>query len=311
MFRAGSRESIWLAEHPQALQDERHEDEKMTRRFRTTVVKARNRIRLGIAGRTIVHHSKVGNVYHCCVQKTASQWIRRLLSDPRTLRYSGLATYTYQAHLPGRFDPRKLTERYMDEPMPAGTIVTPLYMSYPCFAYLPKPDAYRVFFVARDPRDIIVSYYFSTRYSHVPTGSIEDHRKILNSMPVQEGLVYCVKRLQEGGLFEALDSWIGSEAVDPNVMLVRYENLVGENQVLTIQGLLSHLDIPMPEKVLHDLLGAHSFAKLSGGRRQGQEDQSSPFRKGVRGDWKNYFDQETMDFFVDATGGLYTRLGYS
>src|SRR5262245_2774715 len=106
------------------------------------------------------------NVYHCTVQKCASQWIRRLLSDPSVVAYSGLQTYQYQQFLPGKFDPRTLTQRRFKLAFPEAVIATPLYLDYEGFASIPKPPRYKAFFIVRDPRDIVVSWYFSTKLSH-------------------------------------------------------------------------------------------------------------------------------------------------
>ena len=48
-----------------------------------------------------------------------------------------------------------------------------------------------------------------------------------------------------------------------------------------------------------------------GGRKPGQEDQTSFFRKGIKGDWKNHMDAEQERAFVAAAGGLMAELGYT
>ena len=70
----------------------------------------------------VVHQSANKNVYHCTVQKCASQWLRTLLSDPIAYRYCGLTPFQYQQHLPGKHDPRKLTDRRFASPFPLATI---------------------------------------------------------------------------------------------------------------------------------------------------------------------------------------------
>ena len=67
---------------------------------------------------------------------------------------------------PGGIDPRKMTEIRFEAPLPPGTIVSPLYLDYPGFRSIPKPDSYRAFFVMRDPRDILVSWYLSIKHYH-------------------------------------------------------------------------------------------------------------------------------------------------
>jgi hypothetical protein len=50
--------------------------------------------------------------------------------------------------------------------------------------------------------------------------------------------------------------------------------------------------------------------RLSKGRKRGEEDPSSFFRKGVAGDWKHVFTQREREIFDREAGELLTRLGY-
>ncbi len=40
------------------------------------------------------------NIFHACVHRTGSQWLRKFLADPIVYQYSGLRTYHYQSHMP-------------------------------------------------------------------------------------------------------------------------------------------------------------------------------------------------------------------
>lgn len=255
----------------------------------------------------VKHKSASVNIYHCCVQRTASQWIRAILSDSRTYKYSGLTCYTYQRTLPGG-DPRKITHRSFTTPFPEGTIISPLYIDFENYMTIPKPEHYKAFSVMRDPRDIVISWYFSVRYSHTPMGRIPEHREVLNSISISDGILYSIEYLHDFGLFAALQSWIDAPRRDPNVLLLRFEDMTAPDN-LVFKELFSHCDIRMPEKVLYQLLQDYSFERLSG-RKRGEEDRFAHYRKGVPGDWRNYFDDTIIARFKDVTSDLVTRLGY-
>lgn len=245
----------------------------------------------------VTHRSDLTNIYHCCVHKTGSQWIRKILSDRRTFTHTGLRPYHYQSRLK-KGDRRDIKDRIFPEPFPRKTIVSPIYINYQNFQEMPKPERYKAFFIWRDPRDVLVSWYFSTKISH-PNKHSDVHRDHLRSVSESDGLAYGIDLLQSRGLFDALSSW--QDAEDPNVMVVRYEDLVGNDAAGEFRRLFDHLEIPFPSEILAQLLDSYSFKKLSG-RKQGEEDKGSKFRKGIAGDWKNHFDEHLLKRFAEATG---------
>ena len=249
--------------------------------------------------RRVHNRSPYGNVYHCCVHKTGSQWLRKIFSDGQTYAYSGLRPFHYQSKLKDG-DQRDIKDRTFQEAFPKGTIVSPLYINYERFQELPKPPKYRAVFVFRDPRDVLVSWYFSTRYSH-PGKSRDPHREKLNELSLNDGMAYGIDLLRERGLFAALESWKGAEQRDPNVLFVRYEELIGPRSQAEFQRFFEHAGIRFPEAVLRELLKKYSFESQSG-RQPGEEDQGSKMRKGVAGDWRNYFDDRLSQKFAEAAG---------
>jgi hypothetical protein len=255
------------------------------------------------------HRSEFTNVYHCCVYRTGSQWLRGLLSDWRVYRSSGLRTLTYQEHLRGRIDPRPLTERMFDDPFPEHRIVTPLYCSFPNFRDIPKPDAYRAFFVYRNPRDVLISTYFLRRNTDTLGNDPED-RAYLQSAPIDDGLIAVIDRSERTGVFEAFRSWHAAEQEDPNVRLVRYEDLTGDVGTMEMEKLFSFCDIALKPAATAELMEKFSFARLSGGRRKGQSDHSSHYRSGVAGEALKYFAPRVENRFRQAAGDILDLFRY-
>jgi hypothetical protein len=77
-----------------------------------------------------------------------------------------------------------------------------------------------------------------------------------------------------------------------------------------LKQLFDYLDIVIPEQKLVALLNRHRFEKYSGQRNQGIEDHYSHYRKGISGDWRNYFDSTTIAHFKKITENLLEVLGY-
>lgn len=255
-----------------------------------------------------LRRSKYANIFHCTTQRAGSQWIRRILSDKRVYAYSGLIPFHYEASLPGGLDPRRITERVITHPFPKRAIATPLYIDYKGYKLIPKSKESKAIFVVRDPRDLVVSEYFSWRYSHSLMGDIPELRRELNALSKPEGFLYVLEFLHSYGTFDCQRSWIEEGSTDPEVLIVRFEDLITEHSV-TIWKVFEHFDIQVPNLVLSQLLQDHSFESLSG-RRRGIENKHSHYRKGVHGDWKNYFDERLVNRFKQLTGELVVRLGY-
>lgn len=261
---------------------------------RRVLLEARNaRLRLTVP---VESHSDYENVYHCAVRKTASQWIKAMLSDPVVYRHSGLLPY----------DPRPYRWRH-PQAFPPGRSVSCLFISHPRFAAVAKPDRYRTFFVLRDPRDIVVSSYFSTRSSHTPMGDIPEVRKVLQEKPLKEGLLYVIGHLAAKGTFRNLRLWATAPAAE-SVRLFRYEDLTGERQAAEVDLLMRHCGISLPPAELAGLLSRYSFSRMRGGREV--TGAVSHYRKGQPGDWRNHFDDDVYAAFAAATGDLIELLGY-
>ncbi|NCC52259.1 MAG: hypothetical protein EOM20_13725, partial [Spartobacteria bacterium] len=249
------------------------------------------------------------NLYHCCGHKTASRWVQRLLADPLTERCSGLRVLDYEATRHDGYDPRPVLERFFSEPFEPHRIISPMYISRRGFDSIPKPAAYRAFYVHRDPRDMINSLYFSMRYSHVPIGHIPSLRAELETLTEEEGIQRMLEQWQASGYFACLNEWF-SAPPDENVRLVAYEKLTGERQALTLAALFDHCGIPAGIQDICDLLERHSFRSLSG-RAAGEEDIHAHYRKGVAGDWRNHFTKKNLATYYALTGDLTEKAGYA
>lgn len=246
------------------------------------------------------------NIYHCCTQKTASTWFKAVLLDPIVYKHTGLVGIP--------FVQLGLKHARIEHPLPPRTMGLHLYIDHETFRRIPKPAPHRAFFVLRDPRDVTVSWYFYARHKHPAAGVGPDDpvpavRRDLEALTPGEGLRYMIDRLADWGSFDAQASWVRATAKDPDLALLRYEELARDERKF-LEGLLDLLRIEVPPDELETLHARTSFRSRSGGRRQGAEDARSHFRKGVAGDWRNHFDERTEAHFRERTGDLVEELGY-
>lgn len=209
------------------------------------------------------------------------------------------------------------------------------------YEFVKQLENFRGFHVIRDPRDITVSAYFSHLYSHGLSRSIwVEQRKKLQDLPKSDGLLYEMESRKDQ--FKVMHDW---DYTLPNVMEVKmeemtqnpYKNLTNvfiflglvDETVFTVKkrflycchsGLrrietISKLNIPFAPKKLPaerflGILWENEFSKKARGRKLGQEDVKSHYRKGTPGDWRNHFEDIHYDYFYEHYQHVLTKLGY-
>lgn len=94
----------------------------------------------------------------------------------------------------------------------------------------------------------------------------------------------------------------------PNYLEVRYEHALADpyNAMLPV---FTAMNVNTDETLLRECVEKKSFEKQSG-RSRGQADPKSYFRKGVAGDWRNYFDEAAKAQFKERAGQWLIDLGY-
>jgi len=93
------------------------------------------------------------------------------------------------------------------------------------------------------------------------------------------------------------------------IMLVRYEDMKKDLKK-SIKSVLDFLKTPSSNSVLSKCVEAGSFERHTMGRKAGQEDASSFFRKGIVGDWRNHFSKENIRIFKEIAGKTLIVAGY-
>lgn len=166
---------------------------------------------------------------------------------------------------------------------------------------------YAGFHVIRDPRDVIVSGYFSHLHSHPEDGwpQLVAHRERLRSCDIEQGLHAEID-------FSApfIHSMLDWDYHRPHILELRMEDLVADPPHFWKQ-ILRHCGITgLSVGYVEQLLATYSFERLADGRKPGIEDQHHHYRRGIPGDWRNYLTPAHLTAIADRFGDL-GRLGYS
>lgn len=244
------------------------------------------------------------NIYHCCIQKTATQWFSKLLTDRLIWKNTGFSLY-----YPGQnfiTGDKFILDQLKNIPKP-GLICSPFYIQYNTFEEFTKNDNYKAFYIIRDPRDIIISNYYSLKYSHPALNNyIVENRKDLEQLSEHDGIMKVIVNTAQF-ISQIMHRWKTADNV--NVKIYKFEDVFGPDQLVFLKDIFSHCRISLPDPDIQYLVDHYSFKNISG-RRAGTEDQKHHYRKGVSGDWRNYFSEEHKQRFNLEAGEFLIALGY-
>lgn len=168
-------------------------------------------------------------------------------------------------------------------------------------------ERYILLLVLRDPRDLLVSRYFSISVSHIPPyGPSEKYdmfisqRQTAQSMTIDEYVVAESDRVYEGF------SRYKMQLVDkyPNLYITRYEQMVN-NFPSWLDELLERSQLTITPEFRQGLLEQNQRM------RPKDEDVRRHLRKGKAGDYKEKLKQETIYSLNKKLGSILDEFGYA
>ena len=163
--------------------------------------------------------------------------------------------------------------------------------------------------LTRDGRDVIASgaaHWLNLRLCRASGGEREEleealHNRAILAEDFEMFLDYWKDAAQAG---------LAARERFPHYLHVRYEDFL-EEPVTQAEQLFKFLGLKVDSATVRACVDATSFDQLSGGRPRGEEDPASFFRKGIAGDWRNWFTAEQQARFEETAGVLLERLGYT
>jgi hypothetical protein len=177
-------------------------------------------------------------------------------------------------------------------------------------------NMHNILIVWRDGRDILISQYYHSLFENERGNSIlvkksrkdlnfNDYNDIENNLSKFMEYSYERKKLTNMNWSEFVDKW----ADHKKCVHVKYEDL-RLNPVSELMRIIKDLSGEVLDHVsVSEIVEEHSFKKLSG-RKPGEESVNSFLRKGVIGDWKNYFDRRACEQFNQYAGLALLKLKY-
>jgi len=167
--------------------------------------------------------------------------------------------------------------------------------------------------IYRDPRDQLVSCYFSHLYSHQTEGwqQLISHRDTLKTLSkeagIQEEMYFSHDFIEDLGSFDLEDeNFIHFNLMD--VGTFRSSVMFFVMETLVHYGRFSFT--PEESSFLSNLIKRSTFIKVSEGRKPGQTDEKHHFRNGKAGDWRNHFSRKNKEQFKEKYNYILLKYGF-
>jgi len=210
------------------------------------------------------------------------------------------------------WDPYKFDKTYLE--MKENQVLCAHYQFNDDIIPIINDENTLTFFLYRDPRDAQLSATFYIKNALT-------HHALHNSLSCMSESD-AIALMLSGGLINTKDNelvdyggasyftcttlqWIKQK----NVYAIKYEDFF-TNPFDTMKELLISANVKMEDKYLNSVLEQFSFSKFSNGRKKGEEDKSSHFRKGIVGDYKNYYTELHKAIAKKVIGQDLVSLGY-
>lgn len=168
-------------------------------------------------------------------------------------------------------------------------------------------EEYKILLMVRDPRDILVSSYFSTAFSHPLPGkhsnkrdSFEQKRAWAKSVQIDEYVLAEAPRLMKN--LQRYNDLLLLQY--PNTLLLRYEDMITDFEGW-LTRLLQYTNCSINDSLRQQLLENHHR------QRPVDENIDRHLRKGIAGDYREKLQPETVAELNTLFGEMLGVFGYS
>lgn len=159
---------------------------------------------------------------------------------------------------------------------------------------IPCPQQTKIILVLRDPRDVLVSHYYSTKFSHpVLNPDFYAFREKAGHLNIDEYVKWIAPDFRNR--YQHYLKMIRSQ----NVLFLKYESLITEPEKFEKQ-IADFVSLPLSAG---EIVNTSDFAVS-------KEDPSSHKRQVKSGDHKNKLQPETIEWLTAYFGELMKELGY-
>lgn len=248
------------------------------------------------------------SILHFSLNKAATQYVKSILqkaSLENGLVYAGFNEYAFDSDIP-YFDHLSIEqmEKYQHVFKPTGYL-------YSVFGgmveNIARMEDYAIVYAVRDPRDILVSNYYSIAFSHIEPNLISSKRKGFlqkrkdaKSISIDNFAINQAEHLL--AVMNKYDHLLIKR--HKNIYLAKYEDMIN-NFEKWLTDLSDKTGLNISLRLKNELIIQNKSLAPK------QEDQKKHLRKGKSGDYLDKLQPQTIEFLNKKFGQVLQSLGYS
>ena len=246
------------------------------------------------------------SIIHFSINKAATQYTKQILSrcaQENGLTIACMSDYAWQTDFPYLFKLSAVeVEQYLHIFRPTGFLYT---VFGELVEGIPNIDDYRLVLMVRDPRDVLISSYYSYAYSH-PVPKANNKRESFNglrSWALQTGLDEFVMSTSDD-LLRVYKRYMEALVDRPGAFVARYEDMIMDFPTW-LDNLLQYCELEISAQLRQQLL------QESNKSRPSNEDVSKHRRQVMPGEHKKRLKPETIVYLNDLFSNVLEKLNYA
>jgi len=283
-----------------------NESELVERLFGDYIFRWRFREELSLLNGSSLSDSNHPSIIHMGVNRGATQWVKDVLRrvghtvDLVHVNWNGMAFHSDYPYL----DQLGEVGQYKSFFRPRGY----LYSSFGGYPVgIPELEKYKVVLVVRDPRDVLVSRYFSIKVSHgVPPVKNPNRDEFLKrrEQAQEESIDEFVFRTSQR-LRDTYDEYMYGLLEDhPDVHIARYEDMATDVEEW-LSNVLSYIEISPPKSLVREIVEEARAVQ------EKDEDETEHVRKGKPGDHREKLSPRTIERLNDTFSDVLQKFEYA
>jgi hypothetical protein len=246
------------------------------------------------------------SIIHLTLNRSASQWVKSVLKrcvKEENMLHVQWNEMAFCSDIP-YLDHLEEVKKYGQIFKPKGYLYS-AYGSYP--KGIPSLESYKVILVVRDPRDILVSKYYSKKESHdsppisgKKREKFMEERDFASKVSIDKFVLEKCNRIRS-----QYDEYIECLLEEyPNVYVTKYENMANDVESW-LDHLLEYLELSPSQKLRSEIIGEALSIQSK------EEDKKDHNRKGSPGDYKNKLTKSTINKLNKKFGKVIKKFDFN